>query len=266
MALSSNTNQFMKILFTDGLRPLSCRRQPTGFTLIELLVVIAIIAILAAILFPVFGRARENARRTSCMSNLKQIGLAFIQYTQDYDEAYPLTSYSANPSAPNISWTLGAAPYLKSTQLFRCPSDTSTVWNNPVVPTDPITSTTNYYTTSYLMNAYMAGTSPYTKQSAIQAASKVVLLSESSGVGRDHFHPFNWVNDTTLTNPAYSSYMNSITWDSSNNQTKEIALTRHLDGFNMAFCDGHVKWGKWGMVWPPKSGEAFHGIFDPRQQ
>ena len=81
-------------------------RTTRGFTLIELLVVIAIISVLAAILFPVFARARENARRTSCLSNLKQIGLAFLQYTQDYDEAYPLTSYGATP----ISWTIGAEP------------------------------------------------------------------------------------------------------------------------------------------------------------
>ena len=107
----------------SGARPALHR---SAFTLIELLVVIAVISVLAAILFPVFGRARENARRTSCMSNLKQIGLAFLQYTADYDEAYPLTSYSAGgPSAPNVSWTLGAAPYMKSTQIFRCPSDTS---------------------------------------------------------------------------------------------------------------------------------------------
>ena len=246
------------------MKPPFFQRRKSAFTLIELLVVIAIIAILAAILFPTFARARENARRTSCLSNLKQISLAIIQYTQDYDEAYPLTSYSASTLAPNISWTLGAAPYMKSTQIFRCPSDNTDVWKNPVVPTNPITSTTNYYTTSYLMNAYMAGTAPYTKQSAIQSMSKVVLLTESSGVGRDHFHPFNWVSETPA-NPLYSGYMHSITFDESKNQTVEIALTRHLDGFNVAYCDGHVKWTKWTMVWPPKAGEPAESVFDPRQ-
>ena len=227
-----------------------------AFTLVELLVVIAIIAILASILFPVFARARENARKTSCLSNLKQISLAFIQYAQDYDERYPLTSFGAT----NISWTVGAQPYMKSTQLFRCPSDNADVWKTPAAP-----PTTNYFTTSYLMNAWMAGTAPYTNQSAIQSTSKVVLLTESSGVGRDHFHPFNWVND--LSGPSGTPTNGPLSWtfDATKNQTIEIALTRHLDGFNVAYCDGHIKWTKWTMVWPPKAGEPIEGVFDPRQ-
>src|SRR5690606_6094999 len=140
-----------------------------AFTLIELLVVIAIISILAAILFPVFSRARESARRSSCLSNLQQIGLAFMQYTQDYDEAYPLTSWRdpAYPNDTNYSWTIGAEPYMKSIQLFRCPSDEGQKWQNPVTPSNDPTSTDNYFTTSYLMNAYMAGREPYAKLSAI---------------------------------------------------------------------------------------------------
>src|SRR6188508_3224214 len=90
-----------------------------GFTLIEILVVIAIIALLAAILFPVFSRARENARRAACMSNLKQIGLAIVQYTQDYDERLPMR---CNP-ASNISWRTFIFDYVKSTDVFRCPSN-----------------------------------------------------------------------------------------------------------------------------------------------
>src|SRR5215216_5164352 len=97
------------------------RKTPYAFTLIELLVVIAIIAILAAILFPVFGRARENARKSSCASNLKQIGLGIMQYTQDYDETYP---FRVNP-ASTISWRTFAFPYVKSTDLYRCPSNTN---------------------------------------------------------------------------------------------------------------------------------------------
>ncbi|RYG69525.1 DUF1559 domain-containing protein [bacterium] len=97
----------------------------SGFTLIELLVVIAIIAILAAILFPVFGRARENARRSSCQSNLKQIGLGIMQYSQDYDERMPSGRMSLN-NADNVGghWQVLMQPYVKSYQVFRCPSNT----------------------------------------------------------------------------------------------------------------------------------------------
>ena len=93
----------------------------SAFTLIELLVVIAIIAILAAILFPVFARARENARRSSCQSNLKQIGLGIMQYAQDYDEKYP---YGLNSNFQQ-GWATQTQPYLKSIQVFRCPSDSN---------------------------------------------------------------------------------------------------------------------------------------------
>jgi len=95
----------------------------TGFTLIELLVVIAIIAILAAILFPVFAKVREKARQTSCVSNMKQIGLAIAQYTQDNDETYP---NGLQPSWWACTWVLNVQPYVKSYDVFHCPDDPST--------------------------------------------------------------------------------------------------------------------------------------------
>ena len=103
------------------------RREGSGFTLIELLVVIAIIAILAAILFPVFARARENARRSSCQSNVKQILLGMMQYTQDYDERY-MPMYTQSPLT---YWPYLVQPYLKSNQLFDCPSYNTRYTNVP---------------------------------------------------------------------------------------------------------------------------------------
>ena len=106
-------------------------QKNSAFTLIELLVVIAIIAILAAILFPVFARARENARRSSCTSNLKQIGLGIMQYTQDYDEKMPFACWDDGA----YPWHFIVQPYTKSYQVFKCPSytPTTTVNNAPAI-------------------------------------------------------------------------------------------------------------------------------------
>src|SRR5690554_3780891 len=92
-----------------------------GFTLIELLVVIAIIAILAAILFPVFARAREKARQTSCLSNLKQMGLATLMYAQDYDERYNLAYTST--AIGTLHWPILLEPYHRNAEIYECPSD-----------------------------------------------------------------------------------------------------------------------------------------------
>src|SRR5919197_75523 len=100
------------------------RAQRNGFTLIELLVVIAIIAILAAILFPVFARAREQARKTTCGSNCRQIGLALMMYAQDYDEVMVMRYYGTDPVAKrDITWKDAMEPYLKNATIYRCPSN-----------------------------------------------------------------------------------------------------------------------------------------------
>ena len=108
------------------MRPSIRKRFANGFTLIELLVVIAIIAILAAILFPVFAQAREKARATSCMSNLKQQGTATYMYVQDYDETFPLALYFSNNGATPCTELLSyheIIPYQKNADIEKCPSD-----------------------------------------------------------------------------------------------------------------------------------------------
>ena len=231
--------------------------------MIELLVVIAIIAILAAILFPVFARARENARRTSCLSNLKQIGLGFLQYTQDYDEAYPLTTMTGMAMTPQSSWTTSTQPYLKSVQIFRCPSDSSARWNTAVLP-----PAAPPYTTSYIMNAWFsAGKSDgYSNLAKVQEPSRAIVLSERTDdttalSTADHFHPFYWGNPSEES----SMMMAALVWDNTNNTTKELALKRHLDSFNSLYADGHAKAGRFEQLYnfAGTTAEERQGAFRP---
>ena len=121
-----------------------------GFTLIELLVVIAIIAILAAILFPVFARAREKARQTSCLSNVRQIETAILTYAQDYNETLPYTWYGASGPPGSYQWPQACAPYLSNWQVLICPSDSA----RSIVTTTGAPGAT----LSYAMNdAYVGG-------------------------------------------------------------------------------------------------------------
>jgi prepilin-type N-terminal cleavage/methylation domain-containing protein/prepilin-type processing-associated H-X9-DG protein len=203
-----------------------------GFTLIELLVVIAIIAILAAILFPVFARARENARRASCQSNLKQIGLAVMQYTQDYDEKFPqarveLTASKVTANNP-YGWADALQPYTKSIQLFQCPSETEG-------PTDDPTSTAPGYS-DYWYNRMLSGES----QAAVAAVSQTVM----NGDGNGNSSRYNGTGCTSSADglasvsPLCAHTIPTVNLGSTN------MLGRHLDGANYSFADGHVKWLK----------------------
>lgn len=145
-----------------------------AFTLIELLVVIAIIAILAAVLFPVFARAREKARQSSCASNEKQLGLAFIQYCQDYDESFPVDNNRGNMNG----WAGQVYPYVKSFNVFACPDDTTVVSLYRNID-------------SYAMNANLMGSAPngsaaapnpYALLTKLSAPSETVLAFEVQGI------------------------------------------------------------------------------------
>jgi prepilin-type N-terminal cleavage/methylation domain-containing protein/prepilin-type processing-associated H-X9-DG protein len=203
-----------------------------GFTLIELLVVIAIIAILAAILFPVFARARENARRASCQSNLKQIALGMFQYTQDYDEKYPQLYIDIDGAAGWTSptsatgdqgWGFTLQPYLKSIQIFQCPSETTA----PGVNAQYGGSTYS----DYWFNRIMAGRS----QASVDSVAQTVMNGD--GNSYDSLYYYDGCN-------ANSTSPNVCDATTSGIMGLGAAHARHLDGANFAFADGHVKWLK----------------------
>jgi len=220
-----------------------------GFTLIELLVVIAIVAILAAILFPVFSRVREKARQTVCLSNCRQIGLAFTQYTNDWDERFPLTTRGL------ASWAETSQPYLRNRQIYRCPSDLSTNWDAPN-PTR---------ISSYFLNSYLAGNQPFGSLAAIRSPASVIIIAESADNRTgDHFHPMCW--GIPWDAAFCHSGDNSWVWDAGQEETKELALRRHQEGFNAVWVDGHAKWVVWRWTWWRDLGRGIYaGAYDPRQ-
>ena len=201
-----------------------------GFTLIELLVVIAIIAILAAILFPVFARARENARRSSCQSNLKQLGLGIIQYNQDYDERYPFNNAGTVGAGVRNTWDLQIQPYTKSMQVLTCPSDTST-------PRIALGAPYGDVTRSYILAGYVNGVS----LAEVNAPALTTMLLEKNG--QESGQP-------ALTATAWDRYtiMGHTDQEAANGlyhlndaMTPAGAEGRHLGTNNILYADGHVK-------------------------
>lgn len=217
-----------------------------AFTLIELLVVIAIIAILAAILFPVFARARENARRSSCQSNMKQIGLGFAQYTQDYDEKYPIAVAYDRPTGMPRTWdsilssyTGVRAEYGRSPLIFQCPSDSLSGFNGQ---TSPRTYVMNFIYEAFTKDTSGAGfAGPYREggggnlyvegkaMSAIPDVAGTIMVAEApnrdSYTGNDAWVTTGWPDDQINGNSSHPG----------------LGRTLHFDGYNYLFADGHVK-------------------------
>ena len=204
-----------------------------GFTLIELLVVIAIIAILAAILFPVFQRVRENARRTACLSNMKQLGLGVVQYTQDYDEKMPSVTdgpsgeatlggwmYYSGFSTPPINFdpTRGSVySFTKSTGIYVCPDDSAAQ------------SSHDSYAISSCTAAFF--------KPAVGSPNYAGYVRPGKGLSS-----FDNTAGTLLFCEEASGSANSGTNDAYLNYTQDHVSLRHSGGSNMAFIDGHAKY------------------------
>lgn len=196
-----------------------CKAGAAGFTLIELLVVVAILAILAGILFPVFSRARENARRASCISNLKQICNAMQMYVQDNDQIYPPV-LTEDDGSNGWSWELHKIA--KSEAIFQCPSENS--------------DESEGYFTDYWMNSKLLGL----RESEVNVASVTILIGDGAGRAAGYSKPSE--------DPDYGN------WE----PNADYAI-RHLGGANYAFADGHAKWlppGSVSLTAPPTAGKS----------
>jgi len=197
-----------------------------GFTLIELLVVIAIIAILAAILFPVFARAREKARQSSCLSNCKQMALAVLAYAQDYDEAFPMNYNDDVANACWRHWYDQVMPYMKNNQILRCPSNTVSIGymasNYVIVGSHGALNNGMAQITHPAETIMICDTHPY--RAGAWCAYPQTLGTYAGGCdcrGR------SWVPHPATC--ATASYRD---------------VSAHNGGFNAALCDGHAKWYK----------------------
>jgi prepilin-type N-terminal cleavage/methylation domain-containing protein/prepilin-type processing-associated H-X9-DG protein len=232
---------------------MSQHTKSRGFTLIELLVVIAIIAILAAILFPTFAQAREKAREISCASNLKQIGLGFLMYAQDYDGVIGTPSYNTFDASGNATgaelWD-GAyiyspygfdtskgliQPYMKSSAIQACPDFQNTL---------DASNYSQHFVTGYGLNfyltdaayagdgindpAYSASGPVYASDSLIQMPSETILLADDA-----FFDGTAYYSDDNLLAPSY--------WESIAGVAFPCVNARHIDHANVLWCDGHVK-------------------------
>ncbi|NUP99952.1 MAG: DUF1559 domain-containing protein [Armatimonadetes bacterium] len=218
-----------------------------AFTLIELLVVIAIIAILAAILFPVFAKAREKARQSSCASNVKQFSLALLQYAQDYDEKFGYAYITTTATPAGGFWSGGLAfwqqitePYHKSLQIFTCPSSA-------------VTAATGRYYGNYGTNNAMLTRSQGAATTAlaqITAPAERVLVFDAGGYSLDYSGDVNNPHGSYWYFPGVTRgrVPTALTPALNTALYSDFENGRHNEGANVGYTDGHVKWTRGASI------------------
>jgi prepilin-type N-terminal cleavage/methylation domain-containing protein/prepilin-type processing-associated H-X9-DG protein len=214
------------------------RHRHRGFTLIELLVVIAIIAILAAILFPVFAQAREKARQTACLSNMKQVGLALSMYTQDYDETMPIHTDTDTFMNPQVSanWARLIFPYTKNVKVYLCP--TARIWPGHAAGAAKGLEITNLLGNGVLMRPKGVSAAAMSAPADIVAFQEdyfsfTVAFNRPVDVGGNKFQYWHYLDDQKVSRGG------AVDEDYSN---------QHMSGGNLVFADGHAKWRRYMSI------------------